>query len=581
MQPVDLTTLMAVVHDLQRGWVPCRCEQVVQWQTTCLALALRTFDQRSWLTLSWHPQAARLHLGEAPPRGQDTFTFSQQLKHQLNQLVLVAVAPLAPWERVLDLQFGQRPGDPPLWHLYVEIMGKYSNVILVNAQGQIVTAAHQVSEQQSRVRPIQTGEPYQLPPALLGPCPSRQESLESWQERLTLVPGPLGKVLLQSYRGLSSSLVRSLLAQAQLNPQSLSSALTRADWERLFQVWQRWLAALETGDWHPALTADGYTLLAWDQPGEASVHQVLERYYSGELDRQRFSQLHNQLQQKLKTALAKVQHKAEGFRQRLADSAQADQLRQQADLLMAYSHRWQPGLTQLTLPDFATGVPLTIPIDPDKTAIQQAQRLYKQHQKLQRARQVVEPLLRAVEGELAYLQQVEASLKQLPAYQEPADLEALGEIEQELVQQGYLVVPGYRPPAPGRAQSEGFRRHLSPDGLPVWVGRNNRQNDLLISTVASDYDLWFHSQEIPGSHVLLRLEPGQVPSDRDRQYAADLAAYFSQARQADQVPVVYTQPRHVYKPKGARPGMVIYRQETVIWGQPRRVEEELSPQANP
>jgi predicted ribosome quality control (RQC) complex YloA/Tae2 family protein len=176
---------------------------------------------------------------------------------------------------------------------------------------------------------------------------------------------------------------------------------------------------------------------------------------------------------------------------------------------------------------------------------------------------------------------VEASLKQLPAYQEPADLEALGEIEQELVQQGYLVVPGYRPPAPGRAQSEGFRRHLSPDGLPVWVGRNNRQNDLLISTVASDYDLWFHSQEIPGSHVLLRLEPGQVPSDRDRQYAADLAAYFSQARQADQVPVVYTQPRHVYKPKGARPGMVIYRQETVIWGQPRRVEEELSPQANP
>ena len=575
MQPVDLTTLMAVVHDLQRDWVPCRCEQVVQWQTTCLALALRTFDQQGWLTLSWHPQAARLHLGEAPPRGQDTFTFSQQLKHQLNQMVLVAITPLAPWERVVDLQFGQRPGDPPLWHLYVEIMGKYSNVILVNAQGQIVTAAHQVSEQQSRVRPIQTGEPYQPPPALLGPCPSRQESLQGWQERLTLVPGPLGKVLLQSYRGLSSSLVRSLLAQAQIEPQRDSGQLTPTDWDRLFQGWQRWLGALESGDWHPALTADGYTLLAWDQPGEASVHQVLQGYYRAELDRQRFSRLHNQLQQKLKTALAKVQHKAEGFRQRLADSVQADPLRQQADLLMAYSHQWQPGLTQLTLPDFATGAPITIPIDPDKTAIQQAQRLYRQHQKLQRARQVVVPLLTAVEAELAYLQQVEASLKQLATYLEPADLEALGEIEQELIQQGYLVVPDYRPPVSGRAQPEGFRRHLSPDGLPVWVGRNNRQNDLLISTVAGDYDLWFHSQEIPGSHVLLRLEPGQAPSDRDLRYAADLAAYFSQARQADQVPVVYTQPRHVYKPKGARPGMVIYKQETVIWGQPRRVEAEF------
>jgi predicted ribosome quality control (RQC) complex YloA/Tae2 family protein len=576
MQPVDLTTLMAVVQDLQRHWVPCRCEQVVQWQTTCLALALRTFDQRGWLTLSWHPQAARLHLGEAPPRGQDSFTFSQQLKHQLNQRVLVAITPLTPWERVVDLQFGQRPGDPPLWHLYVEIMGKYSNVILVNAQGLIVTAAHQVSEQQSRVRPIQTGAPYQPPPALLGPCPSPQESLQSWQERLTLVPGPLGKVLLQSYRGLSSSLVRSLLAQAQLSPQTDAGQLTAADWQRLFQGWQRWLGALESGDWHPALTADGYSLLAWDQPGEATVHQVLQRYYGAELNRQRFSQLHNQLQQRLKTNLAKVQQKAEGFRQRLADSAQADQLRQQADLLMAYSHRWQPGLTQLTLPDFATGAPLTIPIDPDKTAIQQAQRLYKQHQKLQRARQVVGPLLAAVEGELAYLQLVEANLKQLATYLEPADLEALIEIEQELIQQGYLVVPDYRPPAGGRSPAEGFRRYLSPDGLPVLVGRNNRQNDQLITTVATDYDLWFHSQEIPGSHVLLRVEPGQVPSDGDRQYAADLAAYFSQARLADQVPVVYTQPRHVYKPKGARPGMVVYKQETVIWGQPRRAEAALN-----
>ena len=216
MQPVDFTTLMALCHSLQADWVPARCETVVQLDTTTLALALRTLDRRSWLTISWHPQAARLHLGDAPPKGQDTFTFSQQLKHQLNQLALVTIAPVAPWERAIDLQFGPRPGDPPQWHLYVEIMGKYSNVILANAQNQIVTAAHQVSDQQSRVRPIQTGDPYVLPPAIMNTLPSLSESQSAWQERVTLVPSTLKKMLMQSYGGPRSSVVYSLLTVARL-----------------------------------------------------------------------------------------------------------------------------------------------------------------------------------------------------------------------------------------------------------------------------------------------------------------------------------------------------------------------------
>ncbi|MBE9139670.1 NFACT family protein, partial [Nodosilinea sp. LEGE 07088] len=102
MQPVDFTTLMALHHSLVANWIPARCENVVQLDPTTLTLGLRTLDRRRWLTISWHPQAARLHLGEAPPKGPDTFTFSQQLKHQIGQLALVAIAPVAPWERALD-----------------------------------------------------------------------------------------------------------------------------------------------------------------------------------------------------------------------------------------------------------------------------------------------------------------------------------------------------------------------------------------------------------------------------------------------------------------------------------------------
>ncbi len=575
MQPVDVTTLMAVCHDLAANWLPARCEQVVQTDTTSLAIALRTLQQRRWLTVSWHPQAARLHLGDAPPKGPDTFTFSQQLKHQLNQLALVAIAPVAPWERVLDLQFGSRPGDPPQWHLYVEIMGKYSNVVLANAQNQIVTAAHQVSEQQSRVRPIQTGDPYVRPPALLATLPNRQESQATWQERITLVPTTLPKMLMQSYGGLSSALVKSLLAAAQLHPDQPPDTLTQADWERLFSVWQRWLTDLEQGQVYPGWTATGYTLLDWAAANPApDIHALLNEYYRHELQLQQFERLKNQLQQKLKGLLGKLRQKASTFEQRLDQSAQADQYRQQADLLMTYSYQWQPGTTRMVLEDFETGDPITIAIDPDKTAIQQAQRLYKQHQKLRRAKDAVAPLLAEVQAELTYLEQVDAALTQLAHYDEPADLEALIDIRAELIQQGYMADPGYRASDARLTKAEGFRRLRTPDELTVLIGRNNRQNDLLISTVATDYDLWFHTQEIPGSHVLLRLEAGQVPSDGDLQYVADLAAYFSRARQADQVPVVYTQPRHVYKPKGARPGMVIYKHETVIWGQPQRLQSQ-------
>lgn len=574
MQPVDFTTLVAIAHDLRSRWIPARCEQVYQRDPHTIAIALRTLQGRDWLTISWHPQAARLHIDSPPPRIPDTFTFSQQLKHQLGGLALVAIAPVAPWERALDLQFARRPGDPVDWHLYVEVMGKYSNVVLTNAKNQIVTVAHQVSEQQSSVRPVLTGDAYELPPPITDPLPSLAESQERWQERIALIPGPIKKMLLRAYGGLSSSLVQTLLTAAEVPPDRDTAALTPAEWQRLFEVWQIWLQRLEAKQFAPGWTATGYTVLGWGATQSVDSPQTLLRdYYTEELNQQTFGRLHNRLSQKLKNLLKKQRQKAQTFSDRLDQSDQADTYRQRADLLMAYSYQWQPGMQTMTLADFETGEPIEIPLNPEKNAIQNAQALYKQHQKLKRARDAVMPLLQEVQAEITYLEQVEAALTQIGTYEQEEDLVAIADIRDELIQQGYLEDPNYRPAVRQRDDAL-FYRTQTPSGLSVLIGRNNRQNDLLISHTATDYDLWFHTQEIPGSHVLLRLEPGQVPSDADIQHVADLAAFFSRARQADQVPVIYTQPRHVYKPKGARPGMVIYKQETVVWGQPQRVRGE-------
>ncbi len=568
MQPVDFTTLMAVCAELRSQWLPARFEQAYQRDRFTVLLALRTLKKRGWLTLSWHPQAARIHSSDPPPRDPDTFTFSQQLRHQLSGLALVAIEPVAPWERAIDLQFAQRPGEPALAHLYLEVMGQYSNAILVNQDNVIVTAAHQVSSHQSSVRPIQTGQPYELPPARLDPAPNLAEGLDRWRSRISLVPGAIRKNLVKSYRGLSSALVLSMLQAAELDPDRSTETLTELEWQQLFECWQFWLTAIDTNQFHPGFTPQGYTVI-WGGD-QTRVQQMIDRYYRDQLNQQAFTQLRHQISQKLSNALSKLRVKADGFESRLDRSDRADQAKQQADLLMANLHQWEPGMKSIELLDFETEKPVKIPLDPEKNAVLNAQTLYRQHQKLKRTRAAIEPLLNTVQTEIAYLEEIETAIAQFEKYETPDDLKGLEEIRDELIQEGYLEGSEYRKAAAQQDSEIQPYRYKTPSGFELLVGRNNRQNDQLTFRTANEYDLWFHTQEIPGSHVLLRLEPGAIADEKDLQFTANLAAYHSRARQSEQVPVIYTEPKHVYKPKGAKPGTVIYKQERVIWGQPQQ-----------
>jgi predicted ribosome quality control (RQC) complex YloA/Tae2 family protein len=612
VQPVDFTTLAAVSADLRNRWLPARCEQIYQRDPYTLFIALRTLHSRGWLAISWHPQAARIHMAEPPPKRPDTFTFSQQLKHQLGGLALTQINPLAPWERALDLQFARRPDEPALWHLYVEIMGKYSNVILTTANNQIVTAAHQVSEQQSSVRPIQTGRSYVYPPAIRGRLPTRDEAFEDWRDRITLIPGNLKKMLVTTHSGVSSAVASQLILAAGLAADVITSELAETDWQTLFKAWQSWLGLLQTESFIPGWLDSryrGYTVLgiAVAKPAD-SVQVLLDDYYRYQFNQEEFRRLHNRIAQRLKTLLAKARQKASTFTTRLQQSDQAEETRIQADLLMANLSQWRVGMSLIELADFESGAPVVLPLNPEKNAVQNAQALYKQHQKLKRARAAVMPLLSAVNAEISYLEQVEDTLLQVNAYEVEADLRSLEETRSELIAQGYLRdSTGYQAAMPARsgklphrskgrtkdvthrgtresrekdgqqADEVGFRRYTTPQGLDLLIGRNNNQNEQLTFKQASDYDLWFHAQEIPGSHVLLRLSAGDDPSDETLKLAASFAAYYSRARHSEQVPVVYTEPKNVYKPKGALPGMVVYKHERVIWGQPERVKPLVSP----
>ncbi|GAQ80351.1 hypothetical protein KFL_000520210 [Klebsormidium nitens] len=613
LQPVDYTTLAASCFELETEWLPSKVERITQTDKHTVAIGLRTLEQNGWLYLCWHPVAARLCTGGAPPvsPSADGFSFGEQLRQTLRGLALLEVGLPEKWERVARLRFGVRPGDPPVKDLYVEVMGRYSNVVLTSPQGEVIACAYQVGSKMSSLRTLQTGSQYVLPPPASGLSPTDVQTLDDWADVLVRVDQPTAsKSLVRAFRGVSPTLAAELVSKAGVDPNKPFCDLTSEDRSRFFDAWKDWLERLEGRRFRPGIdSATGkYTVLADDPapepvqngthhgqavnaPSGEGIHTMLDEYYSTLYSGDAFGALKQQLTSKVRAALKRLQGKAKVYQDQLASADGAADVVRKADLLMAYLHECPPRASEVTLNDFETGEPVVIALDPDKPALAVAQKMYKRSSKLRRSRAAVEPLLEEALEELRYLQEVDLSLQELESFQREDDLRVLEEVRDELIEAGYVKpVPTGGPVsgkgkrkksrAPGSADlTANMRKLSSPSGFVVLVGRNSRQNDTLTHRVATQYDLWFHAQGVPGSHVLLRVPPGQSAGQDDIGFAAGVAAYYSKMKGNHRAPVIYVAPKHIGRPRGARPGLVTVENETVVTGdgstEPQGVEQPV------
>ncbi|MFO7628009.1 MAG: NFACT family protein, partial [Prochlorococcaceae cyanobacterium] len=247
LQALDVTSLKAVLAELRATLLPARFEKAQQRDSHTVQLGLRSLSGRPWLELSWQAEAPRLLAIPPPPRQGEGSTLAQQLQHGLRGLALVALEQQG-WERVVTLAFAERPGAAISRRLVVELMGRHSNLFLLEASGRVMAIGRQVRERQSRLRPIGNGDSYLPPPPLAGDPPERQESFASWQRRLKLLPQPLGEALRQSYQGVSPALARQLLqgspaahSPAADSPDALLlqpvEQITATCWQHLFGRW--------------------------------------------------------------------------------------------------------------------------------------------------------------------------------------------------------------------------------------------------------------------------------------------------------------------------------------------------------
>ncbi|WP_043369627.1 NFACT family protein [Cyanobium sp. PCC 7001] len=555
LQTLDVTSLKAVLAEWRRVLLPSRLEKAQQADPGTVHLALRHLEGMQWLALSWQAEAARVHAIAPPPRQGAGSTLAQQLQHGLGGLALVEIRQSG-WERVVELGFAPRPGEPPRRWLVAELMGRHSNLFLLEPDGrggrQVVALGRQVRPRQSRLRPIATGDPYQAPPPLGGDPPDRATSQARWQQQLTLLPLPLEQALRGAYQGISPALARQLVPADWL--QQPVGALRPHQWQHLWERWQAWQEAVQNERFGWIREGEGYR--CWCLPGELggpgtmAVNTGLAHYYGGWLAAQAFQRRRLQLEQHLQRLLERESAQAAGQQALLDAVPESDALQREADALLSQRQ-------------------------PSRTCIAAAQKLYQQARKRRRSVTSINARLDLHRERLAWL---DASLTYLEQAESLEELQALGQdLEDHLpCIEGSRAAARRGQPA-GRSGEPQPLELRSPSGLGLRVGRNHRQNEWIVFRQARRGDLWFHAQEQPGSHVVLRSSE-RMAEEADLQAAADLAAHFSRGRGNRRVPVVMVPTDQLQRIPGAAPGTVRHRGGEVVWGRPDQALSLLAAQ---
>ena len=568
-QVMDLTSLRAVLADLRARLLPSRFEKAQQPDPQTLQLGFRTLRGMIWLELSWKAEVPRLVEIAAPPKQGAGSTLAQQIQHGLRQLALTELRQEG-FERVVQFQLAPRPGQPPQRTLVLELMGRHSNLLLLDERQRITAIARQVRTHQSRVRPIGTGDVYSPPPALQGIAPRLDEPAQRWRERLELLPLSLEKAMRSAYQGISPVLARHLaderLDVAITRLGTDVHELTEQEWQVLHQRWQGWLKALETEGF--ALQFDGpNSYRVWEPPSssrsegvplddlsnsEQSLSLRLGEYYASVLQRQELNRATQDLQKQLKQLRTREEALLADQRAGLEETGAADDLQQQGDALLCQ-------------------------VSPNRETIDRAQKLYSRARKLRRAVPALEDRLQHHQSRLGLLEGSESFLEELIG----ADWDGLEARTKSLLDLREELEDLLAPKRLRRRRRQGSRRVdpqpleiRSPAGLLIQVGRNHRQNDWISLRRARPGDLWFHAQECPGSHVVLKASAG-FADEEDLTLAADLAAWFSRARGNRRVAVVRAPVEHLQRIAGAALGTVQHKEGEVVWAEPDRARQRL------
>lgn len=508
--------------------------------------------ERKTLLISSLPSAPRICFINEYDRPQNPTMLCMLFRKHLSGARVLNVSAL-PDERIIRMVFfaTDELGHPAEKHLYIELMGKYSNCVLCTGEDRIL-GAFSVSDITDK-RCIMAGAKYE-PPEKQDKFPPFSVTKEQFL-RLAFENShrTADDFLLHYFLGFSPVTAREVSFTATGETDTLVEC---ADTEKLWEAFSSVLLSVTENRVIPYIAPGGkaFSYMPLHQYGEGgkrveSLTALLGEFYAEKAHAAEIKQLSFDISRVLSNVKNRLEKKLYSQRTELAETEKKDIYRNRGDIITANIYRIPTGASSVTATDYYTGEEVTIPLDTRLSASRNAQRLYGKYAKLKRAEEHLTALIANGEQELAYVRTVEDALSRARTRKE------LDEIRLELGEVGYMSAPTSKKGAK-KAPAGQPLAFTTTDGLRVLVGRNNRQNDSLTSG-ADKNDIWFHVKNFPGSHVILCTE-GKEPTDRDYTQAAMLAAYHSSVRGARNAEVDYTRVRYVKKPSGSKPGYVTY-----------------------
>ena len=569
---LDGISMHPLAIELDRAVAGGRIDRINQPSKQSIVMSLRLPGKNVLLHITINPQNPAMHLiDKAPENPPEPPMFCMVLRKHLETGRIAGVRQYG-LDRLLmlDIDFLSAGGKIITKTLVVELMGKYSNIILVQ-DGIIIDALRKVGTNSSRVRTVLPGDAYVLPPQ---------------QDKLNLLETPireaiaairtkgdmkLSKAILDTCLGFGPVTAKEAAYGAGLPASMTISQLNEGDFASLENALQEipdsfrepcGAASIVIDKNNKPLATASFplhyltneTILTFP-----TISEMLGRASSltGSYqipDKDRFRKL-------MKNELNRAENKVQKLRDDIAAADNAEEYRIKADNLMTYQYQFQDRVdAEVTVPNIysETGESITIRMDQRLSVVENVQAYYKKYDKLKRGKELLELQLQHCLDDIQYMSSIEASLESSTRLAEINDIKA------ELIASGILREKPKKHAA--EKQSQPFK-FTAPDGTQILVGKNNYQNDRLTFKTANPGDIWLHTQNIPGSHVILRCD-GDEPAEDTLLLASYLAVHFSKAQGSSKVPVDYTRARFVKKPSGAKPGFVIFTNQTTLYVTP-------------
>lgn len=593
--PFDALTMAAIADELRATADGGRIQGVFLPAPLAIGLEIYARHATRYLFASAHPQHARVHLTpDKLARGTDDVTPLLLLLRKYVRGGRLLAVEQPPLERTLSLiitkalPVGKRDGErenediaPPTAEersdqaveistvkLIIEVMGRYSNIILVNEGGLVLEAAKHIGADINRYRVTLPHHPYVTPP------PQQKEDPRGMGaatlQRLLVEDGAdqAWQALVRRLRGVSPLAAREAVFRATGNALAGASVVPPAALEHtLGQL----LEGLHTHHWSPSVAYEGarvldfapYPMLQFGARSRAAtgMSAAVHEYFAQETAAADYSGLKHTLRARLGQQRERLRRREDSLQKQMAGEGAADDLRRKGELLLAYQRQVPPRQRSVALDLGPDQPPIQVELDPDLSAVENAQAYFKRYAKARDSLKAIPPLLDEVGLQLAYLEQIALDIDSA------ADGADLADVRLELDQ---LERPApdrqdKRPPRAGRASRA--LAYTAADGLEILVGRNARQNDDVTFRLAAPDDLWLHARGVPGSHVIVRARGRPAPQATIEEAAA-IAAYHSASRAASSVAVDYTLRKYVRKAAGGGPGLATYTHEKTLHARP-------------